>query len=142
MGEQEFRATVSEKIDTWPRFGSKVALWLGSHVFGDAWLDSPAAVAARKILWDEPRELQQAAALPSRVDSSLPSMFDPPQHSVFLLPASEAMAAVCLFGEWLYATPLGQDVGDRPPAWIMDPHARTFRQTDWDGLLSDAVRRM
>ena len=61
-------------------------------------------------------------------------------HTVFVMPRDdEAMAMVCLFGEWLYGSPLDGEFKEDMPAWVVDPHARTFRKTDWDGLLLDAA---
>jgi hypothetical protein len=141
MPEQPINIGFTEQLQTWPRFGAKVGLWLGSHVFGDEWLDSEVAEATRKILWNEAREVQQASALPNRADE-IRFMFERPMHTVFVMPqGDQAMAMVCLFGEWLYGSPLDHDFDEHMPAWVMDPHARTFRRTDWTGLLLDATRR-
>jgi hypothetical protein len=141
MPEQTIRIELTEQLHTWPRFGAKVGLWLGSHVFGDEWLNSEIAEATRKILWNDPREVQQASAVPTR-GGEIPFMFEPPTHTVFVMPqGDQAMAMVCLFGEWLYGSPLDRDFDEHMPAWVIDPHARTFRETDWKGLLVEAARR-
>jgi hypothetical protein len=141
MPEQTINVELTEQLHTWPRFGSKVGLWLGSHVFGDEWLDGEVAEASRKILWNDPREIQQASPLPSRGDD-IPFMFEPPMHTIFVMEHDdEEMAMVCLFGEWLYGSPLGRGFDEHMPAWVIDPHPRTFRTTDWEGLLLDAARR-
>lgn len=142
MPEQTINATISEHLQTWRRLASKVGLWLGTHMFGDEWLDNPTAIANRKVLWDRKREVEQSNPIPTRVDSYLKHMFEPPQHTVHVQTGSSgAMAAVCLFGEWFYGAPLGVEAGDYMPAWVMDPHTREFRKTDWQGLMAAAIIR-
>jgi hypothetical protein len=142
MPEQTINVKLTEQLHTWPRFGSKIGLWLGSHVFGDEWLDTEVADSSRKILWDDPREVHLASPLPTRPDSVMALMFESPMHTVFVMPRGDhAMAMVCLFGEWLYGSPLDREFTDEMPAWVIDPHARTFRETNWKGLIVDAARR-
>jgi hypothetical protein len=49
--EQAVEISYPADSDLWVRFSAKVALGCAAQVFDDDWLDEPAAVAARAVLW-------------------------------------------------------------------------------------------
>jgi hypothetical protein len=143
MPEQTVTANYTMRMEWWPRFGAKVGLVVGSSLFGDDWLDQEAAKDLHQTLWNRPVEKGQLPPIPTRVaGSGIESLFAPPEHVVGTMPAysSGLRAMICLFGELLYAVPLGRDAEDWS-VWVLDPLERTRRKISHDEWMLEAVGR-
>jgi hypothetical protein len=136
----------SLKITVWPRFGSKLGLAFGRHLFGTAWLSTPQAAHLRDVLSGKDSEPDDLAYFWETIESDdlFARLAPPPAHLVaFCANEKGAGLMVQVFGQMRYRVPLSpaSHASSGWTLWIFDPVQGKARQTTIAELADESIRR-
>lgn len=141
---EEARMTLSLSSTIRAKVAAKIALGIFSLVLPEDWLDTATAKLLQSWLWNEaPRtsDGEKIFAIPRKVPEPMDKFCRPPEHALFFLPSTKAHAnlGIALFGEEFMVVGTGPLDHPAPEtAWLLDPIARTHRETTFSDLVMRA----